>query len=274
MLHKRFDFTQLGGFPLTQERLAFMQEAYGDLVAVLISIVGDNVILSGMEEDGTNLTNGWLIYNGDLLPYKRSENTGYFQVVEEFSALTFEDGVQKQVQSSKFALSASSGIAVSSLIRLSALLSQQHTVTQHTDALAALSSSLSSQQVVISGHSSDLAELFAFMDAYNSNYQTASGSTWKSRFKIIGNMLEISILFIRTGLDIPKRLGLPGVPATITSHFDNVVAMSSDGTDIRPAVVSFLETTEGRALVQLYAEGADPSKTYYITLSSNIPILQ
>lgn len=77
ILHKEYDFTQPGGFPLTQDRLKNMQEATGEAVRALIATAGDTtgpIILSGMitttPSPGTYaVTDGWFIYNGSIIKF-------------------------------------------------------------------------------------------------------------------------------------------------------------------------------------------------------------
>lgn len=77
ILHKEFDFTQPGGFPLTQERLQYMQEATGEAVTALIAAGGGltgPMIISGMRitepVPGTFVvTDGWFIYNGRMVKF-------------------------------------------------------------------------------------------------------------------------------------------------------------------------------------------------------------
>lgn len=77
ILHKEFDFTRPGGFPLTQDRLKFMQEATGEALRALIATAGDHdgpYILSGMKitepsPGNINITDGWFIYGGKIVKF-------------------------------------------------------------------------------------------------------------------------------------------------------------------------------------------------------------
>lgn len=66
---KRFDFTQLGGFPLEQDTLKWMQEGYIDAINAtadsLFKWYNEPVILSGCVVTGTvslSISNGWIYH--------------------------------------------------------------------------------------------------------------------------------------------------------------------------------------------------------------------
>lgn len=110
MLHKYFDFTKLGGFPLTQEILDFMQNTTESLADVIISIVGNNTIVSGCNKvvgqgNIMKMSSGWVVYDNELLPVVTSTWSNRLSLVEENETLTFGDGVSKEVQFSKYLIS-------------------------------------------------------------------------------------------------------------------------------------------------------------------------
>ena len=118
MAHKRFDFTQVGGFPLTQEVLAFMQESYSDLSNVIAGLIGTNCIVAGVNTVGTTLTPGWIVYNNELLPFVGGTKSDYFRVVEEAIQLQFEDGINRSVKFNKYAEPYASGAPMNALSRI------------------------------------------------------------------------------------------------------------------------------------------------------------
>lgn len=59
-----------GGFPLTTERLQFLQDAYGKAITQLSKVAGaGNTIIDGAVESGGNITDGVIIVNGEVLPF-------------------------------------------------------------------------------------------------------------------------------------------------------------------------------------------------------------
>ncbi|MDY0104386.1 MAG: hypothetical protein RBS07_15730 [Lentimicrobium sp.] len=124
-MHKKFDFTQLGGFPLEQERLKFMQEAYEAIDANLVAAIGNNCIVSGVIVTelaiGYDVADGFIIHNGELLPFVGSNGglTLKYSIIESNTALEFGDGIEKTVQFYKYAARVSIGqFNISDLTRL------------------------------------------------------------------------------------------------------------------------------------------------------------
>lgn len=102
-MNKRIDLSNLAGFPLTQERLAFMQDSYREAFKGIAKLCGDLTILTGVEIVGPNVTAGWISYNGELVPFLAG-TAGADVVVEETSvSLLFEDGVSRPVLFTKVA---------------------------------------------------------------------------------------------------------------------------------------------------------------------------
>lgn len=113
-IHKGFDFSQLGGFPMNQQRLEWMQAAYTELSGGLAAFFGDNVIVSGCIVNGQTVSDGWIVVDGELLPFVGTI-TGVlstFLIRTTITPLTFKDGMQKNVQFSKYAQFGSSDNAI------------------------------------------------------------------------------------------------------------------------------------------------------------------
>ena len=119
MLHKRFDFSQIAGFPIETDVLfAYMQEAYSDISDAIVKLVGNNVIISGVENIDGDITSGWIVYNGELLPFVGDGSTLHFSVKQTTTPLTFASGEQKNVKFYRYATPTVTGIALSSLMRI------------------------------------------------------------------------------------------------------------------------------------------------------------
>jgi hypothetical protein len=108
MIHKTIDFTQNGGIPFNQDILKRMQDSYEDIGEAIVKLTGGNMILSGVVSSQDGWSDGWIVYNGQLLPFIAS--TGRFlEIVEETVSLLFEDGLQKPVIVSKYAQATNNG---------------------------------------------------------------------------------------------------------------------------------------------------------------------
>jgi hypothetical protein len=76
-MSKSIDFTKTGGFPLTQNRLAYLQTAYNEMLQALAAIGGAAgmggvpVVLTGMAVSGggNTVSSGWFFYNGQLVKF-------------------------------------------------------------------------------------------------------------------------------------------------------------------------------------------------------------
>ncbi len=105
------DFTQPGGFPLTQDILSFLQSSYVDGLTGLASVIDDGntpVIISGMTishlSGGTAVSDGWLYYRGQLIKFNAS-SLGVLSgsivplvlVTNTSSTLTFNNGTTPNV---------------------------------------------------------------------------------------------------------------------------------------------------------------------------------
>jgi len=98
-MYKRIDFTNLGGNPLDQQSLELMQSSYRDVFGGLAAMIGDKVIISGVVVTGGNVSDGWITYGGEIIPFIGwPEGAGV--VVQEVATYspTFEDGNQHDVE--------------------------------------------------------------------------------------------------------------------------------------------------------------------------------
>ena len=56
----RIDYSNLGGFPLEQDTLSFMQNSYSDAFSAMAKLCGDKVILTGVVVEAGNVSAGWV----------------------------------------------------------------------------------------------------------------------------------------------------------------------------------------------------------------------
>jgi hypothetical protein len=107
---KTIDFSQPGGFPLTQDQLDYLQTAYKEALAGIAGIAGAGpLMISGgvitkTLVGGTTynyaITAGWLFWNGELikvaagglLGIDESVDALYFQLNRTSNPLTYNDG--------------------------------------------------------------------------------------------------------------------------------------------------------------------------------------
>jgi len=99
----RIDLTNLGGFPLEQDTLKFMQDAYGDMFASLAALVGDKIIISGVNVAGGNVTGGWISYAGEIIKFVGGAAGPGVVISESSQNAVFEDGGARPVYKTRTA---------------------------------------------------------------------------------------------------------------------------------------------------------------------------
>ena len=90
----KIDFTQPGGFPLTQDTLNFMQATYNASLAGICSVLGNLVVLSGCENNNGVIAPGVVAVNGEVLPTGGGSAATVF-VDQTATAVTFADASEK-----------------------------------------------------------------------------------------------------------------------------------------------------------------------------------
>lgn len=125
---KKIDFTQPGGFPLTQDTLRYMQEGYYEGIKAFIAYLGGeatqvgpglNLIVDGLRELTTGIagassenpyiTAGWIIRNGELMRFtgaflQEINNAGGIGVEETAESVIFHDETTPAVYFNKKAV--------------------------------------------------------------------------------------------------------------------------------------------------------------------------
>lgn len=109
---KSIDFTQPGGFPLTQDQMNYLQQAYSECIKALGAAGGSGTapyVISGMvitspSPGNYNVTDGWFMYGGELVHIPAGGISGipagydaYIQITTSSSALTFNNGTTPTV---------------------------------------------------------------------------------------------------------------------------------------------------------------------------------
>lgn len=99
-MFQRLDFSKLGGFPLTQKTMAFVQNSYNDVLEALARAVGNYVIISGVTEISPNVyTSGWVTFDNKIVPFAGGFELNYVKLVETNSSELFQNGNTYEVTS-------------------------------------------------------------------------------------------------------------------------------------------------------------------------------
>lgn len=87
----KIDFSNLGGFPLEQDTLDFLQQSYKSGFEAVAKLCGNKTILSGVEVTGGNVSAGWISYNGELIKFISGAVGADVVLTETATQVTFED---------------------------------------------------------------------------------------------------------------------------------------------------------------------------------------
>lgn len=93
---KSIDFTQPGGFPLTQDQLLYLQQAYTEATGALAAMGGDSTTpytISGMTITNPatgdyTITDGWFYYNNEMVRCNAGSITGASGSSDAFIVIT------------------------------------------------------------------------------------------------------------------------------------------------------------------------------------------
>lgn len=97
------DFSNLGGMPFTQDRANFMQQTYLAAFGAIANLCGNKTILFGVVSDGVNVTDGWISYNGELIPFIGAALASDVVITETSVPFTFANTTIHNVQFTKVA---------------------------------------------------------------------------------------------------------------------------------------------------------------------------
>lgn len=97
------NFSHNGGLPLTQERLDFLQQSYLAAFQAIAKLCGDKTILHGVVNDGGVVSDGWISYDGELLPFVGGAHDTGVVIVETATPFTFADATSHDVEFTRYA---------------------------------------------------------------------------------------------------------------------------------------------------------------------------
>jgi len=86
------DLSNLGGFPLEQDTLDFMQLSFAGPLGAIAKLCGDKTILYGVVNTGGNVSSGWIAYNGELILFQGGPVGADVVISSTPTSVTFEDG--------------------------------------------------------------------------------------------------------------------------------------------------------------------------------------
>lgn len=141
-MNKRVDFSNIGGFGLTNEVLDFLQTSYRSAFSAVSTLFGNKVIFSGcvVDEINNTVTDGWISYNGEMIPFVGGFLAAQVQIQVITGSVKFKDtGLPREVLFTKVATCGIAGdFAFSELVKLPTLAAMLSTLVSHTHSYADL----------------------------------------------------------------------------------------------------------------------------------------
>ena len=124
---KAIDFTHTGGFPLTQDELDYLQQAYTECINAIAVMGGAGpTLITGMSQSFslgvTTVAGGWFFYNGEMIKYLPST----------YSALGFGDVVLVNITPTAANLTYNDGSTYGAVLNKTAVVSVGPSVTSAT----------------------------------------------------------------------------------------------------------------------------------------------
>lgn len=99
---------QQTGFGATNKTWRFLQKSYLDALNALAKVVGDKIIVSGLEVDqlANTISDGFIIYNGEILPFEGGTFAATVTIIETIENATYDvdlngDTIQDQLPTYK-----------------------------------------------------------------------------------------------------------------------------------------------------------------------------
>ena len=118
-MYKRIDFSKLDGLPVYQDTLDFLQTSYREAISAVAKAFGSKVIVTGLTDQGTSYSDGWVIIEGELMPCTGGLKTTRILVDDTFDTELFNDGSSQPVYYTKRAkLGIAGGYALTDFIRV------------------------------------------------------------------------------------------------------------------------------------------------------------
>jgi len=97
----RIDFTQPGGFPLDQDVFGF-QQLNTFMLQQMAALCGPRAIITGCVEVGLNVTAGYLVIDGEVLPLVAGAKQTKLRIRETLTDMNYEDGSVRPSQVERY----------------------------------------------------------------------------------------------------------------------------------------------------------------------------
>ncbi|MCX6210861.1 MAG: hypothetical protein NTZ59_15485 [Bacteroidetes bacterium] len=157
---QKIDLTKNGGLPLTQNLLNFLQDGFREPLIAIASLLGNKVIVMGMDEGSSSVADGWFVYNNELIKFNTCAIGTKVKITETLLSVEFEDGLTKAVYKIKTAVCDATGdFDYADFVRLDTLKEQKATIGTLGSTLSTVSSALTALSSAYASHSHSWASI-------------------------------------------------------------------------------------------------------------------
>jgi hypothetical protein len=94
-MNRSVAFDKLGGLYVYQDTLDFLQKAYSETIEGFAKGLGNKFIVSGLTVAGGNISDGFIVVNGELLPFIGGAPLAYVKIETIVTKEQFDDGALK-----------------------------------------------------------------------------------------------------------------------------------------------------------------------------------
>lgn len=91
-MYKRIDFSKLEGLATYQDTLDFLQISYREAISAIAKAFGSRVIVTGVTDQGASYSDGWVVIDGELMPFVPGLKTDRVVVEELTDTEIFNNG--------------------------------------------------------------------------------------------------------------------------------------------------------------------------------------
>ncbi|OQP45902.1 hypothetical protein A4H97_32185 [Niastella yeongjuensis] len=100
-MYKRIDFSKLEGLATYQDTLDFLQASYRETISAIAMAFGSKVIVTGVVDLGVSYSDGWVIIDGELMPFVPGLKADRIIVEDIADTEIFNDGSIQSVYYTK-----------------------------------------------------------------------------------------------------------------------------------------------------------------------------
>lgn len=237
------DLTHPGGFPLDVEALAYAQSSWMALEKLAVAIAGYfPAIIDGCIVSGSQVSDGTVIINGKLYPFKGGTLGTKVSIVETIDTANYENGVVHPFSKTRVAQFSVNGVDWSSFARISALIEQQTLLTGGLTTLDSRVDLLEAAQPAVTTGS------LVRQDPY-------VGDIWWSKY---GRVVNIAVRVEKTGAG---NMLIANIPANLRP-LDGQIVRITPYTGFVDGLISF---TSGGQITALQFDG-NPIEVYNVSM--------